>query len=98
MTSASVRFLCSARNCLPFGGRKFQIAQAENKNEIALNRNAHAYPMPTTVAPRNVPIVRLVHCVVCVSEFAVWISCLLAMVGRMAERPAVKNGDAIINS
>ena len=27
------------------------------------------------MAPRNVPTVSVIHCVVCVSEFAVWISC-----------------------
>jgi hypothetical protein len=54
--------------------------------------------MPTTVAPRKVPIVRVDHCVVCVRELAVWSSASFAMVGRMAERPAVKNGEAIIKS
>ena len=42
-------------------------------------------------------MVRVIHCVVWVSEFAVCSSALFAMVGRMAERPLVKNGDANIS-
>ncbi len=45
----------------------------------------------------KVPIVVVVHCVVCVREFAVWSSSELAMRGRIAARPAVKNGDANIS-
>ena len=43
-------------------------------------------------------MVSVVHCVVCVSELAVCSSSLVAMVGRMEERPLVKNGDANISS
>ena len=45
-----------------------------------------------------VPITSVVHCVVCVTEFAVWSSSRLAIVGRMADRPLVKNGEANISS
>jgi len=41
--------------------------------------------------------VMVVHCVICVREFAACSSSLFAMVGRMDERPLVKNGDANIN-
>ncbi len=46
----------------------------------------------------SVPIVRVVHCVVWVSEFAVCSSSRLAMAGRIDARPLVKNGDANISS
>ena len=48
--------------------------------------------------PKNAPIVSVIHCVVCVSELAVCSSSLLAMVGRIADRPLVKNGEANISS
>ena len=44
-----------------------------------------------------VPMVSVVHWVVWVSELAVCSSSLLAMTGRMDERPLVKNGDANIS-
>jgi hypothetical protein len=43
-------------------------------------------------------MVSVVQLVVWVSELAVCNSSLLAMVGRMADRPLVKNGDANISS
>ncbi len=52
----------------------------------------------TLVPPRNAPMVSVIHCVVCVSELAVCSSSLFAMVGRMADRPLVKNGEANISS
>ena len=42
-------------------------------------------------------MVRVVHPVVCVSELAVCSSSRVAMLGRMDERPLVKNGDANIS-
>ena len=42
-------------------------------------------------------MVTVVHCVSCVSEFAVCNSSLVAMEGRIAARPLVKNGDANIS-
>ena len=54
--------------------------------------------MATTVAPRKVPTVSVIHWVVCVSELAVWISSGLAIVGRIAERPAVKKGEATMSN
>jgi hypothetical protein len=43
-------------------------------------------------------MVSVVHPVVWVSELAVCSSSRVAMAGRMAERPAVKKGEAPINS
>ena len=43
-------------------------------------------------------MVSVVHCVVWVSELAVCSSSLVAMLGRMAARPLVKNGEASISS
>jgi hypothetical protein len=45
-----------------------------------------------------VPSTSVLHCVVCVSELAVCSSERLAMLGRIAERPLVKNGDANISN
>jgi len=44
-----------------------------------------------------VPTVSVAHWVVWVRAFAVWSSSRLAMLGRMAARPLVKNGDANIS-
>jgi hypothetical protein len=43
-------------------------------------------------------MVSVVHAVVWVSELAVCNSSRVAMVGRMAERPAVKKGEAPISN
>ncbi len=43
-------------------------------------------------------MVSVVHRVVWVSELAVCSSSLVAMVGRIEERPLVKNGEASISS
>ncbi len=43
-------------------------------------------------------MVTVVHCVSCVSELAVCNSSLVAMEGRIAARPLVKNGEANISS
>lgn len=43
-------------------------------------------------------MVSVVHCVVCVSEFAVCNCSRVAMAGRIEERPLVKNGEASISS
>src|SRR5204863_5391738 len=76
-----------------------QIATAENRNENELIANAHAYPSLAALHPANtVPAVSVAHCVVCVSEFAVCNSCGLAIAGRIAARPLVKNGDANISA
>ena len=45
-----------------------------------------------------VPMESVSHAVVCVSALAVCSSSVLAMAGRMAERPLVKNGDAKVSS
>src|SRR6185312_2628559 len=77
---------------------KREMHNAEIRNDDALNRKAHLKPNCATLAPpRNAPIARVVHCVVCVSEFAVCNSSFVAMAGRMAARPAVKNGEAAIS-
>ena len=97
-TSFSVNCKRRARK-LPAAARSFEMQAAENKNDRALNANAHLYPNWATLAPpRNAPTVSVVHCVVCVSELAVCNSSWLAMVGRIADRPLVKNGDANISS
>jgi len=51
----------------------------------------------TLTPPRNVPMVRVVQPVVWVRELAVCNSSLVAMDGRIAERPAVKKGEAPIS-
>lgn len=72
---------------------------AENTNDMAFKMNASVYPNEVTDAPpRKEPAVSVVHCVIWVSEFAVCNSSRVAMEGRMAARPLVKNGDANINS
>ena len=77
----------------------FQIAHALPRNDTLLRTNAASYPNAAALNPAAiVPIVNVVHCVVCVSELAVCSSSALAMEGRMAERPLVKNGDANISS
>ena len=47
--------------------------------------------------PRNAPMVKLAHDVVWVIVFATCSSSLVAMVGRMEDRPLVKKGEANIN-
>src|SRR5271154_7279383 len=97
-TSFSVKSRRSARK-LPLGTFSREIHRAENRNDSPLKTKAHLYPnCMTLVPPRKVPMVSVVHWVVCVSELAVCSSCLLAMVGRIAERPLVKNGEASIRS
>ena len=74
------------------------MQSAEIRNDIALAKNAQRKPRAATLAPpRNVPRVRVVQPVVWVSEFAVCSSYLVAMDGKMAERPLVKNGEAPIS-
>ena len=45
----------------------------------------------------NAPTARVIQLVVCVREFAVCSWSSLAMDGRIAERPLVKNGDAAMS-
>ena len=72
---------------------------AENRNESALNANAALIAELRDAGAAEERADRgVVHCVVCVSEFAVCSSSLLAIVGRMAARPLVKNGEANISS
>src|SRR5439155_6965896 len=88
----------------PCGGRKprpgrnsREMQNADTRNDIAFAKNAHLYPNCATLAPpRNVPIVSVVHPVVWVNEFAVCNSSRVAIDGRIAARPAVKKGDAVM--
>ncbi len=75
------------------------MQNAETKNDSELNRNADSYPKRAAVVPpKNAPIVSVIHPVVCVSEFAVCSSSSVAIEGRIADRPLVKNGEAMNNS
>ena len=77
----------------------FQIAHALPTNDAQLRTNAVWYPNAAALNPAaTVPMVNVVHCVVWVSELAVCSSSALAMDGRIADRPLVKNGDANISS
>ena len=74
------------------------MAHAENTNDSELSTNAQWYPSQAALYPASsVPAVSVAHCVVWVSELAECNSSRVAMVGRMAARPAVKNGDANIS-
>ncbi len=96
MAARRRRCAVTARN--PPGTAIRQIAAAENTNESELMMKAHSYPNRAALYPASsVPAVSVAHCVVCVREFAVCSSSELAMVGRIAARPLVKNGDANIS-
>src|SRR5690349_13113983 len=97
-TSASVSASRLGRKP-PRSGRSREMHHAEMKKETAFPKNAQRYPNWVTLAPaRNVPIVSVVHCVVWVRELAACSSSLLAIVGRMEDRPLVKNGEANMRS
>src|SRR5712691_12398578 len=64
-------------------------------NDRALNRNAGLKPSLETMAPAaNAPIASVAHPVVWVMELAVYSSSPVATVGRIADLPLVKNGEA----
>ena len=73
------------------------MAHAENTKDSELITNAQRYPSQAALYPASsVPTVRVAHCVVWVRELAACSSSGVAMVGRIAARPAVKNGEANI--
>src|SRR4051794_24217595 len=97
-TSASVSESFLGRK-LPRWTRSREMQKAEMRKESAFPANAHWYPNLLTLAPaRNVPRVRVVHCVVWVSELAACNSSLFAMVGRIDDLPLVKKGEANMSS
>ena len=77
--------------------RQEQARDAERRNQkrhrIGEERPVVA-ELGTLAPPRNVPIVSVVQPVVWVSELAVCSSSRVAIDGRIAARPAVKNGEA----
>src|ERR1022692_4559842 len=68
-------------------------------NESELSANAQAKPSRATANPASMePAVSVPHWVVCVSDLAVCNSAGLAIAGRIAARPLVKNGETNISS
>src|SRR5579862_2713325 len=97
-TSFSVRAFLAGRKD-PFSRRSREMESAEKTNESALKTNAGIKPALDTIVPAaKAPMVRVIHPVVCVRELAVCNSSRLVMVGRMADLPLVKNGDANIRT
>src|SRR5262245_52704741 len=89
----------SLRTRNPPGTEMRLIAIAENTNESALITKAQVYPRLEALYPASsVPAVKVPHCVVWVNDLAACSSSRVAIVGRMAARPAVKNGDANISA
>ena len=97
-TSASVSAAFLGWKASPFDAQARDARGGEQERERIENERPLIAELHDAVPAAKVPMVMVVHCVVWVSELAVCSSSRVVMVGRMAERPLVKNGDANISS